>query len=133
MSNRNWKIRTIRQIEFDGKWVEFWFEEETSKYGYEDYCESEKACNLSLCLEEDGILSDYEDDYDILTTACVGKKTRWVHDGYNWVLTEIYPDDYDWQDSSEDSNETDENSSGDSNEPNGRDSSAPEKGKEATM
>lgn len=82
----NIKILTVREVNFDGKWIEFRFEE------HEELCT--KAHMAFDKVKESGMIGvdtrgewEWEnwDGFD-------GKKTKWIYISPNWELVEIYAD-----------------------------------------
>lgn len=86
------KILTIEKVNFIGKWVEFWFDEEKK---YTDVLDD----NYKPTGEEEEIWSECSKAYilwnavekskltdDVHNNGFVGKKLKWFFDSPNWEI-----------------------------------------------
>ena len=83
MSNPTEFIATIKKIAFSGKWVEFWWVENDvpEKVGSFDTC-----CKIYMF---DKLIEDEGWEDDVLMNgynSLIGKKLKWVKNGYNFEL-----------------------------------------------
>ena len=78
------KILTIEKLNFTGKWVEFWFEEDFPRMTHKDsYHLSTKTYMLWEVVNKAGVFND------VYNNGFNGIKTIWEKDKYNWELKEI--------------------------------------------
>jgi hypothetical protein len=78
-------ITTIQKVKFDGKWVEFWYEENENDNGVadRDYDISSKAGYLWEAIEKAGIYDE------VISNGLKGKKLKWEKIGYNYEIKEF--------------------------------------------
>lgn len=78
------KILTIDNLNFTGKWVEFWFKEDFPRMSSdESHHLSTKIYMLWEVVYKAGVYNE------IILNGFKGVKTIWEKDKYNWELKEI--------------------------------------------
>lgn len=85
------KIRTISDINFTGKWVEYWFEEEKD-IRYDEYLGEDKDnwINSTKNYMLENLVNEADLERHIYRHGYVGLKTEWEDDGVNWNLLRIF-------------------------------------------
>lgn len=91
MSDIKEKILTIRKVNFIGKWVEYWFEEE-QKIEYDEYFKENIDkwihCSKGYMLWD---LVENARIYDeIMNHGFAGRKTKWIYESPNWNIKYIF-------------------------------------------
>ncbi len=77
------RILTVKDINFSGKWMEFWFEETGTTPALLSFDLCSKTGYVWDAVEKAGI------EKDVCLNGLKGRKIKWVLKGQNWEIDSI--------------------------------------------